>query len=455
MKRKAKRVISCLIVVTLVVTLFPATLLAALSDSQIVSAGGTVYYNASGEKVNATALGGDAVVSLSKTVKGTDTANEFIIELEVQTGIDITQIQTSEDAAVVLVLDVSGSMQGTRIADLKQAATNFLTEFANVSGTTKRYVSLATYATNATIVDDWTDITDPSQRSALIGKINSMNANGSTYTQGGLQLARNLLDAGSVSAIGNKSVILFTDGEPNKHNPDTSYSGIAINTPLNSSAGSGGTYDPQSQTFAAQMATVIKTQKGAKLYTIGCGLTPTYTPLLSSLSSGPDYAYTADNASELNKAFAEITESIEKWSEAWVVKDPMGENINFLELIPANGPLKFESNTLEWNLKDATPVAERTYRYSYHIALDTTASNFVSDKDYNTNGPTTLTYVMVNNRLITGDPVDANFLIPKVKGKVADESKPPKKFHHKKPQVGRWVKNPDVIIIPLVPKSGY
>jgi hypothetical protein len=281
-------------------------------------------------------------------------------------------------------------------------------------------------------------------------------------------LARNLLSVGAASGISNGSVILFTDGEANcSNNNVTTTSDATVGTVL---PGLNASTDG-AQTAAAAMAGDIK-GKGAKLYTIGFGLsTNTANWLANSVATSPNFAYTAANAGELNKAFATISESIEKWAQAWVVVDPMGENIKFLEALSPgdvnSGLLKFANNTLEWNLKDAKPVAStntvKTYKYSYRIGLDTKATNFDPDKVYDTNGPTLLNYVMVVNNNIQGDVIEGSFLIPKVKGEIAKEPKEPKepkekkkpKKPHKKPKKGHWVDKPDeVVIVPLVPVAG-
>lgn len=82
------------------------------SDTQIVDGGGTVFYNKDGNRVGASALGDkDSVVEMAKNVEKTDKENEFLVTLNVKTNQDLTELSSENpDAAVVLVLDVSGSM---------------------------------------------------------------------------------------------------------------------------------------------------------------------------------------------------------------------------------------------------------------------------------------------------------------------------------------------------------
>ena len=82
------------------------------SDTQIVDGGGTVFYDKNGNRVDASELGNSgSVVEMSKNVEKTDKENEFLVTLNVKTNQDLTELSSENpDAAVVLVLDVSGSM---------------------------------------------------------------------------------------------------------------------------------------------------------------------------------------------------------------------------------------------------------------------------------------------------------------------------------------------------------
>lgn len=90
----------------------------AEETTQIVDAGGTVYYDVNGNKLtNATSLGGDAVVEMSKTIEqyvpngGDPVENEFLVTLQVRTTQEIDEISgDTPDAALMLTLDVSNSM---------------------------------------------------------------------------------------------------------------------------------------------------------------------------------------------------------------------------------------------------------------------------------------------------------------------------------------------------------
>lgn len=83
------------------------------SDTQIVNGGGKVFYNRDGNRVDASELGNNgSVVEMSKTVAETGEENEFEVTLNVKTNQNVEELSSENpDAAVVLVIDTSGSMK--------------------------------------------------------------------------------------------------------------------------------------------------------------------------------------------------------------------------------------------------------------------------------------------------------------------------------------------------------
>lgn len=230
--------------------------------------GGTVFYNDKGDKVEgATALGGDAVVEMTKTVAGTNTENEFEITLQVKTTSRIDEIgPVSQDAAVLLIIDLSSSMDDlhmtettnnrpyynyiTRLDAAKEAANNFIEDFAKLGGsdsTGKRMVGLITFGTHAQPQPwsesvFWIDVHNSTNLNTVKTKINSLNTYqnydsknnylglGGTNMEAALMLGRNMLEDGLGSAKDGKSgaikdikhvyTIFLTDGVPTFHVQD-------------------------------------------------------------------------------------------------------------------------------------------------------------------------------------------------------------------------------------------
>lgn len=93
----------------------------------------------------------DENLKIRKTIEGTDTENKFNISLEVVTTENLEAISSDPNAATILVMDCSGSMEGKRISNLKSAAKNFVAKFAKVpEGTTAiRNVAFVTFSNKA------------------------------------------------------------------------------------------------------------------------------------------------------------------------------------------------------------------------------------------------------------------------------------------------------------------
>ena len=148
-----KKLLSALLAAGMLFTMAPAVAMAEpaqqTSESQIVYSGGSAVVESSDQNK----------VSFKKTISPTETENVFDITLEVTTSEELQNISASPDAAVVLVIDTSGSMQGQKIQNAKEAAKDFVKSFANVTAGTKRYVSVVQFASDATRVAGWTDIT--------------------------------------------------------------------------------------------------------------------------------------------------------------------------------------------------------------------------------------------------------------------------------------------------------
>ena len=415
------------------------------SKEQIVTHGRTRYYNAAGTEVTGSpVLGQNAVVSVEKNIAATAVENEFDLTLTVKTSVDISEVTTSADAAVVLVLDISGSMGGINdsgtdyMPALRASAQNFINSLAAEAGDSARYVALVSFETDAKILYGWTDITNDRNRQTINMYIQNLPGVGATFMQGGLQLARNLMRTDALplgrnnTIIDNRSVVLFSDGEANKYNVLTNEARYNTDVMIQGTAGPGNGFDPAAISLTETMADVVKNQTTFQgyskftsyLYTIAFGSEAPTNWLRTTIATNPTYAYTSINAGDLNAVFAAIAKRIESWANAWIVTDPMGENIEFISNIPldaqASGLLGFQDGILSWDLRKAPPDSLindiYTYTYTYRIRLDTASANFVPQTAYPTNKPTQLTYVMVVDGQIISDILVADLAIPTVRG---------------------------------------
>lgn len=178
-------------------------------------------------------------------------------------------------------------------------------------------------------------------------------------------------------------------------------------------------------------------------YEIGSNLTDLHNWLRNSI--GSEFYYNATDRASLEAAYVEIFKTIKdniqtSVEASWVADDPMGvngdvANIEFVGLYDDVGGLHdslvkgeanqydtaaFSENRIRWDLKVSDPEEESTegnyiYRIKYRIRLENELDSFTEGSVYNTNGETTLSYVVRVDGALS-DEKEINFKIPSVKG---------------------------------------
>lgn len=150
-----------------------------------------------------------------------------------------------------------------------------------------------------------------------------------------------------------------------------------------------------------------------------------------------------DTDEQLETAFTTVL-SLIATAEPMSVTDPMGSNVEFLGFYDKNGAvtqgalngsysLDAENtaaylSSITWNVGESgytqtteDSVTYRTFNLKYRIRLTNEAASFVDEKEYSTNGTTTLSYRTL--LLEDNDPdLTVDFPIPSVKGYLADIS---------------------------------
>ena len=432
-----KKLLSALLAAGMLFTMAPAVAMAEpaqqTSESQIVYSGGSAVVESSDQNK----------VSFKKTISPTETENVFDITLQVTTSEELQNISTSPDAAVVLVIDTSGSMDGKKMNNAKNAARSFVEGFSSkVEKDTKRYVSVVQFASDATLVKEWTDITTANGKRAIINKINMLyakggilNANGGTNMEGGLQLAYNLIKHGKknvLEGIDNINVVFLTDGEPTFHIGWKTDRSSTTWIPGTEGGGDCACYEDWSpvETIAGKITT-----NGYKLYTIALDVNKlklfqekngewknrNVSDWLGTFSTAK---YNA-SANELINVFKNIQNQIALGAKAWLVTDPMGQYIGLTgdlaeigsHTVMANAEgvttytnqVKTEETNgrkqLVWDVKNSgissssiNADGTKTYSYqlTYRITLDTTGGA-IPETGVSTNGDTTLTYMLTED----------------------------------------------------------
>lgn len=240
---------------------------------------------------------------------------------------------------------------------------------------------------------------------------------------------------------------------------------------LNKSCSYGTSYSDEAAIRARKMATTIK-NSGIEIYSVGVGIggqtikkyidqtngkkhavvdrTSEIYEIGSATSDkayknwlknsiGSGHYYDVNNQSAMSDAFNSIFKQIMILSEAtWVTEDPMNNSktpktIGFIGIYGENNVLSdsvtktsnypntatFDNSndTIKWDLKNSTPTYENnkyTYTLKYRVKLKNELTDFIVENAYETNGKTTLNYIVKENNKSREGEID--FKIPKVEG---------------------------------------
>jgi len=185
-----------------------------------------------------------------------------------------------KDADIMLVLDVSGSMDGAKLDDAQESATEFLSAIEQ-----KLHIGLVTFETNVHLNSSL-----GLDRTSLIGEINQMSEGGDTSMGDAMAEAiDHLVSKGRSDA--DKYMVLMTDG---KSNDDEEYC----------------PYLPLCSPDGKKCATQKAVSNGVIIYTVAFG-EDADTDVLGKIAeeTGGQYFYAA-SGSELVNYFVQIAEDI-------------------------------------------------------------------------------------------------------------------------------------------------
>ncbi len=479
-------------------------------------------------------------VEVSKTLEETELENYFDITLTVKTKTKIEEVMKAQDIAVVIVMDISNTMdskwndngvQTPRLETAQASAIAFLKEFKDAAAaapTAARKIGFVTFNRSSQDVFGLSDCENDTQFNNLSAKINAIDTPDSstvfwTNMEAGLARADQMLEE---TDIKNKYIIFITDGLPTTYSttiggttgyyPGTAVGsvtaeaqdGIFYNYEQKNYVTSGTNYSDRGASRAEEQALKIK-EKGITIYSIGIGMTdrqtlqeliedypyildtdteennweyysnespykvgryygilPGVTKMYDECNAteknsyynntsyykawlreyiGSGKYYDSDAGAQLAQAYKDIFADIKEMSEesskaTWVAEDPMGvdgtvESIEFVGFLDDANVLQnslkngetnqtdtatVTNNKINWDLKDSeceTSVEGNTtyYTYSvkYRVRIENELETFNLSKIYETNGKTTLTYVIRNNGVLS-DNKEIDFPIPSV-----------------------------------------
>ena len=143
-----------------------------------------------------------------------DKSAKWIGEGKAKVTIEVNSIikESTQAKDIIFVLDVSGSMSGDKLNQVKKDTTDLATA---VLSNPRNRVALITFDSSAERVSDFT-----SNKDEFLNKVNALNAGGRTNYKAGLQEAKKLLE-GYKKEKGKDLVLLFlSDGFPEEETPN-------------------------------------------------------------------------------------------------------------------------------------------------------------------------------------------------------------------------------------------
>lgn len=386
------------------------------SDSQIDDGGGRV-------------TSADGEVITTKTINGTSEENVFDITLTVQTKTDVQTFLSEPDMAVVIVMDISNTMNAyypktqtttTRYDAAVQSAENFINQFATqTSGISK--LGFVAFNTNAHEIISIQPCTTSNAQS-LINEMKTetraiISASGYadartrfTNVEGGLKRGYDMLKA---SGNANQYIIFLSDGFPTtylKNNADssTNYEGYDPYTPSGTIGADGVFYDyvqgkycsygtsysDKASIRAREMATKIKTAD-AKIFSIGVDVGGQTIQYYADATAGAGYAHSICDRTSTTYEIGDATSTAAytNWLQNSIGSGYYYDSTNSAELEAAFDSifaqireLNEQSTKTVWTATDPMPVHDEESQVVGFIHFYDKDGNPVSSPD-----PETLT----------------------------------------------------------------
>lgn len=150
-------------------------------------------------------------IKLDKDAKAVEGSNNL---WEVTLGIQGKNYKTTSD--VVLVIDCSGSMEGTKLANTQKAAKAFGDKLLTENSATR--IAIVTYSGDAAAYSNGRFYTADELSAFKTAVDDATYANGGTNQQAGIHVAQQLLASDS-STGRQKNIVILSDGEPTYSHP--------------------------------------------------------------------------------------------------------------------------------------------------------------------------------------------------------------------------------------------
>lgn len=360
---------------------------------------------------------------------------------------------------IILVIDTSGSMSGTRLAAAKSAANRFIDKLLPSTTTRIGIVNFDFYAHDTHALSN--------NASDLKTAINGLNANGGTFTQAGVKQAEAMLASADPPAD-NKHIVLLSDGVPTYSygltNPSNYLSSQYIDGRASGSSGSHWVNGYRSATTAEAPANAYTTSrvgagnymfhryddqpgtsddkyynhgnsaiaqagfawaKGINVYTVGLQTDQTGSSVLENMIRGTGTFTEVTDVDQLTPVFEAIAGQIGAAVKDAIVTDPMGGGFEVplgeiskitvsqgeytYVQTPSPKTINWEPGTLTTPLPDDSTIKYAELKYRVEINDDILNQTPVGNL-YPTNGDAVITYTDANGNV----QEDIAFPIPMV-----------------------------------------
>ena len=441
------------------------------SPDQVVNSGASIYYRADGTVGDINDYAAKVTKKVSQRLDGSNNPleNQFRVNLEVETVTNYTSVPASQDTSVVIVIDLSYSMD-TECAECGKKANNhssgehdfrsrsdvsekvlkeFLVRYAADANGAQRNLCIVGYATNTYDAFTWGNIAsyNDSQIDTIVrntmDQVGSFAIGQNTSTGAAMKRAKEFL--GKAPAGTQTSVILMTDGLPNEFVGDSSFQSAIAEIPgeykntydalIAYCAANGANLwdfanEPNKNNYPYIAAYGLQMRgMGASLYTISfasgsvmCMNGKQYSSqyLAEYMKLFADVGYDAGSADKLSVAFTQI---IKKMTETRpnTVADELPANFVFDKFINAPvGHATVKDGIVLWDLAGLTPVesdSPYTYTLSYYMTLDNTKTSYLTETvTHNVNDTAPIfTFLMYEDGVAKGAIRRVRFDIPTVR----------------------------------------
>ena len=191
----------------------------------------------------------------------------------------------------MLILDVSGSMAGSKIELLKDAVSNLLADFNNYNGGSVK-IQIVPFSTDAQPAQVFT-VTNDAEFNAAVAFVNSFTANGFTNYEAPLQTAINWLQGATANdpIPGAQTFTYFvSDGEPNRYLNGSTVTTGSADAVMGQITGTDGTNE------------VATLQAFGEVVGVGIGVDAVTIGRLGVIDSGNDSAINVQDANDLSAA---------------------------------------------------------------------------------------------------------------------------------------------------------